>query len=147
LARLHRLVGDVEAAGTALDRAAATVGQTVWLPHVRLERARLLAGRDIDAAKREARAARPAAADRGLAGVVERVDELLTGLQGRSAYGLTRREREILALAVTGASAKDIATQLFVGERTVETHLANIYRKLDVRSRVELMARFGPGLP
>ncbi|WP_412539204.1 LuxR C-terminal-related transcriptional regulator [Longispora sp. K20-0274] len=54
--------------------------------------------------------------------------------------GLTRREQEVLELAVGGASAKDIAERLFIGERTVETHLANIYRKLGVRSRIELVA-------
>jgi DNA-binding CsgD family transcriptional regulator len=142
LARLHRLLDDPAAAAAALDRA--VVGPTVWLSHVLLERARLLADRDADAAKREAKAARQAAAERGLAGVVERADEVLTGLEGRSAFGLTRREREIMALAVTGVSAKDIAARLYVGERTVETHLANIYRKVNVRSRVELIARFGP---
>jgi DNA-binding CsgD family transcriptional regulator len=57
---------------------------------------------------------------------------------------LTRREREVLELAVTGLPARDIAARLYVGERTVETHLANIYRKLKVRTRVELIARFGP---
>ncbi|MEV6522838.1 LuxR C-terminal-related transcriptional regulator [Longispora sp. NPDC051575] len=54
--------------------------------------------------------------------------------------GLTRREQEVMELAVAGASAKDIAERLFIGERTVETHLANIYRKLGVRSRIELLA-------
>ncbi|WP_018348743.1 LuxR C-terminal-related transcriptional regulator [Longispora albida] len=56
--------------------------------------------------------------------------------------GLTRREREVLALAVAGDSARDIAARLFIGERTVETHLANIYRKAGVRSRVELLALY-----
>lgn len=49
-----------------------------------------------------------------------------------------------MAPAVTGVSAKDIAAQLYVGERTVETHLANIYRKLNVRRRGQLIARIGP---
>jgi DNA-binding CsgD family transcriptional regulator len=53
---------------------------------------------------------------------------------------LTRREQEVLVLAAGGASAKEIAERLVIGERTVETHLANIYRKLGVRSRVELVA-------
>ncbi|GIG61240.1 hypothetical protein Lfu02_56120 [Longispora fulva] len=58
--------------------------------------------------------------------------------------GLTRREQEVMELAVGGASAKDIAERLFIGERTVETHLANIYRKLGVRSRIELLALHRP---
>lgn len=58
-----------------------------------------------------------------------------------AAAGLTRREREVLDLALAGTSAKDIAASLFISERTAESHLANIYRKLHVRSRVELLAR------
>ena len=54
---------------------------------------------------------------------------------------LTRREREVARLAATGMSAKDIATALFVGERTVESHLASIYAKLGVSSKVELVRR------
>jgi DNA-binding CsgD family transcriptional regulator len=39
-------------------------------------------------------------------------------------------------------SRKEIAAALFVGERTVETHMASIYRKLNVRSRTDLITRF-----
>ena len=42
-------------------------------------------------------------------------------------------------LAAEGCSAKEIAEQLFIGERTVETHLANAYAKLGVGSKVELV--------
>ena len=52
---------------------------------------------------------------------------------------LTRREREVARLAAEGCSAKEIAEQLFIGERTVETHLANVYAKLGVGSKVELV--------
>lgn len=55
--------------------------------------------------------------------------------------GLTRREREVAALAVQGLSALEIARRLVIGERTAETHLANLYRKLGVGSRVELVRR------
>jgi DNA-binding CsgD family transcriptional regulator len=60
-----------------------------------------------------------------------------TGITGPEA--LTRREREVARLAANGCSAKEIATQLFIGERTVETHLANAYAKLGVASKVELV--------
>ena len=52
---------------------------------------------------------------------------------------LTRREREVARLAAEGCSAKEIAGHLFIGERTVETHLANAYAKLGVGSKVELV--------
>ena len=52
---------------------------------------------------------------------------------------LTRREREVASLAATGMSAKQIAAVLFVGERTVESHLASTYAKLGVSSKVQLI--------
>ncbi len=52
---------------------------------------------------------------------------------------LSRREREVAKLAAEGRSAKEIARELFIGERTVETHLANAYAKLGVGSKVELV--------
>lgn len=54
---------------------------------------------------------------------------------------LTRREREVARLAATGMTAKEIAQALFVGKRTVETHLASIYAKLGVESKVQLIRR------
>ena len=51
---------------------------------------------------------------------------------------LTRREREIAGRAASGASNADIAGQLHVSVRTVETHLQRVYRKLGVSSRQEL---------
>jgi DNA-binding CsgD family transcriptional regulator len=54
---------------------------------------------------------------------------------------LTRREREVARLAATGMSAKEIAAALFVGERTVESHLASVYAKLGVDSKLQLVHR------
>lgn len=51
---------------------------------------------------------------------------------------LTAREREIAELAATGASNRDISAQLYVSVRTVENHLATIYRKLGIKTRAEL---------
>lgn len=50
---------------------------------------------------------------------------------------LTDREREVVALLAQGLSNKDIAQKLYLSVRTVEGHLANIYGKLQVRSRTE----------
>lgn len=50
---------------------------------------------------------------------------------------LTEREREVLKLLAQGSSNKDIAQKLYLSVRTVEGHLANIYGKLQVKSRTE----------
>ncbi len=59
----------------------------------------------------------------------------------RGAGSLTRREREVARLAAAGQSAKEIATQLSIGERTVETHLARAYAKLGLASKIDLVRR------
>jgi len=50
---------------------------------------------------------------------------------------LSEREMEILKLAAKGMSNQDIAAQLYLSRRTVQAHLANIFRKIDVGSRTE----------
>jgi DNA-binding CsgD family transcriptional regulator len=54
---------------------------------------------------------------------------------------LTRREREIVHLARLGLTAPEMAKQLSISPRTAETHMANAYAKLGVRSKVELARR------
>jgi DNA-binding CsgD family transcriptional regulator len=58
---------------------------------------------------------------------------MLTG-----AASLTASERRVCRLAAEGLRNTDIAQALFVSLRTVETHLGNAYRKLDITSRAEL---------
>ncbi len=53
---------------------------------------------------------------------------------------LTKRESEIVALISCGHSNGDIAKMLFISEYTVKDHTKNIYRKLGVHSRFELIA-------
>lgn len=50
---------------------------------------------------------------------------------------LTDREREVIALLGKGASNKDIATELFITERTARTHVSNILGKLGLTSRTQ----------
>lgn len=56
-------------------------------------------------------------------------------------YGLTAREKEILAALANGSSYKVIAEKLFVTVDTVSTHLKHIYKKLQVHSQVEAVAK------
>ncbi len=45
--------------------------------------------------------------------------------------GLTPRETEVLRLMAEGLTKKEIATRLFLASSTVDTHIRNIYRKLN----------------
>lgn len=51
---------------------------------------------------------------------------------------LTAHELQVAALVVRGATNREAATALFVSPKTIDYHLGNIYRKLEVRSRTEL---------
>ncbi|MBA3533809.1 MAG: response regulator transcription factor [Ardenticatenales bacterium] len=56
----------------------------------------------------------------------------------REAYeALTEREQEVLALLAEGKSNKEIAESLIISDRTVQTHLSNIFGKMGVSSRTE----------
>lgn len=54
------------------------------------------------------------------------------------AYGITRREAEIIALAARGLSNKEIGAALYVSEATVKTHMYRILRKTGAGNRTEL---------
>jgi DNA-binding NarL/FixJ family response regulator len=58
-----------------------------------------------------------------------------------SDYGITTREKEVLQLLVDGLSKKQIADKLFVSFHTIDTHLRNIYAKLQVNSRSGAIAK------
>ena len=57
---------------------------------------------------------------------------------GTGVERLTEREREIARLVVDQRTNGEIAAQLFLGRKTVETHLRNIFAKLGVSSRVDV---------
>ena len=55
---------------------------------------------------------------------------------------LTEREGQILRLLMKGNSYKEIATEIFISVETLNSHVKNIYRKLNVHSRSELAAKY-----
>jgi DNA-binding CsgD family transcriptional regulator len=120
---LHQVVDDYE----AMDALALAA-----------EAAAVLA--DLHRARDESRLA--TAALQRSAELAERVGGLHTPVLARGAgvERLTAREREVALLVANGWSSRDVADHLGVSTRTVETHLARVYRKLGITSRSELAA-------
>ncbi len=56
-------------------------------------------------------------------------------------FELTRRERDVLNLLVQGLSNADISSKIYISEGTVKAHVHNIYTKLGVRSRLQLLSK------
>ncbi|NNN90913.1 helix-turn-helix transcriptional regulator, partial [Vibrio sp. 2-2(9)] len=52
---------------------------------------------------------------------------------------LTKREKQIITVLSMGASNQQIAEQLFVSENKVKTQLHNIFKKIDVKNRVQAL--------
>jgi len=93
--------------------------------------------------KRAAREAIEAALDGfeelGAATWVAKARAELGGIGGRTREdGLTPAEQRVAALVAEGRTNKEVAAALFLGERTVASHLTHIYAKLGIRSRTEL---------
>ncbi|MGP4112082.1 helix-turn-helix transcriptional regulator [Streptomyces sp. 4N509B] len=111
------------------------------------------------------RRAHAVAAALGAAPLRERIERLAVraGLdlaEGRTAsapppadpFGLTRREREVLALVAAGRSNRQIAQELFISPKTASVHVSNILAKLAVSGRGEAAAlahrlRLVPAVP
>lgn len=58
----------------------------------------------------------------------------------RAAVAITTRERDVLTLLVEGHTTADIAKALGIGVTTAQTHMKNLYRKLDVSSKAQATA-------
>ena len=58
-----------------------------------------------------------------------------------SGFNITKREREVLDLIVTGRTDRDISAALFISERTVSKHVSTILQKLDAVSRADAAVR------
>lgn len=72
------------------------------------------------------------------------ISELMIGnmaLEGESHKKLSDREMEVLELVSEGRTTKEIADQLFVSARTVDTHRVNMMKKLSVQNTAELIKK------
>ena len=142
-----------DAAVTGATKAVELLSGTGWRSH--LGRAYDVLGRSLAAAQLPGAVAslEQAAAIFAGCGTAWRRDRSVQALRrlgsgGRRAaaaalgpVSLSRREREVATLAARGMSVKAIAEALFIGERTVETHLSNAYAKLGVDSKLDLVRR------
>jgi DNA-binding CsgD family transcriptional regulator len=90
---------------------------------------------DVDAAEMEFDAARWIFQQLGARPDHTRVEGLSRALKPASAAGLSAREMQVLRLVARGKTNREIASALFISDRTVERHLSNIFNKLDLTSR------------
>ena len=154
----RRIEGLALAAEGALDDAVAALQRAV-AEHERsplpLELGRsLLALGQVQRRRRDAGAARQsvrAALDRfttlgAVPYVVLAQAELDKGARRGSGSVLTGSERQVAELVASGMTNREVATRLFASVRTVEGHIAAVYRKLGIRSRSELAGRLGKEL-
>jgi DNA-binding CsgD family transcriptional regulator len=79
--------------------------------------------------------------DKGTAVVIEAASVSDIAEMLMHAYGLTRRERQVLQRVIAGAPSSAIATQLHISVSTVQDHLQSLFAKVGVRSRGQLVAR------
>jgi DNA-binding NarL/FixJ family response regulator len=72
------------------------------------------------------------------------ISQLMVGnmsLEGDDPQQLSERELQVLQLVSDGKTTKEIADQLFVSSRTVETHRVNMMKKLGVQNTAELIKK------
>jgi non-specific serine/threonine protein kinase len=67
------------------------------------------------------------------------VKQEITAVNKENSDSLTNREREVAALVGLGKTNGEIATELVLSKRTVETHISNILSKLGLTSRAQIM--------
>jgi DNA-binding CsgD family transcriptional regulator len=107
-------------------------------------RCRVLIGRadqllgDVESARTELAEAGRLFSELGAAPAAAEVSRLMQ--PAATPGGLTAREVEVLRLVASGRSNTEIATELFLSEKTVARHLSNIFGKIDVSSRTAAAA-------
>jgi DNA-binding CsgD family transcriptional regulator len=132
IALLERAARSSEAAGDPFGRARSLLALGTLRRRAKQKRA-----------AREALEAALAGFDEiGAEGWAATVRTELGRIGGRSAVdGLTPAERRVADLVAAGRTNREVAAALFLGERTIASHLTRIYAKLGVRSRTELARR------
>lgn len=163
LARVSALIGELDRAQAEFEtalRVSEALRSRPCTARTQVAYAEMLDRRgrpgDADAGVAMASAAVAVARELGMPVLARRGDAILARLRPRGAAparrepvsqsrwdSLTQREREVVRLAVAGLQARAIGEKLFIGRRTVETHLANAYGKLGVSSRLELLRAAG----
>ena len=151
LGRLARVAGRLDEAAellrAAVDRNLAVRAR----PYVALSRLDLADVRHRQGALAEAAGLTRQAADDlrrlEMPGPLARADRLAAAVAAarRDADPLSDREREVRDLVVRALSNRDIATELVLSERTVESHVRSILAKLGCANRAELIARHAAG--
>jgi ATP/maltotriose-dependent transcriptional regulator MalT len=94
---------------------------------------------DEDTAELEFKGARKSFEELGAAPALSKLMDLTEPKQ-QAAGGLTGREVEVLSLLASGKTNREIAGDLFISEKTVARHVANIFVKLGVSSRAAATA-------
>lgn len=154
LARGHvaAAAGDDDAARMSFEDAVDSfrrIGAPFETARARLDLARTL-GRlgqtpaALDEVRRAVRAlgSVPAAFERSKASALEaQLQAAAPRKAGAPAAGLTRRELEVIRLIASGSSNARIGQRLFISGHTVHRHVANVFVKLNVRSRSAIVAR------
>jgi DNA-binding CsgD family transcriptional regulator len=159
-----RVLLDQGAASEAVakSREAARIEDEVGA-RVAASQSRILEGQALAAADRRDEAItvlQRAEADLAACGAVRYADEAARELRrlgrrvarrGRGVAaadaGLTGRELEVARLVMTGRTNREIAAELFLSEKTVETHLSHAFAKLGVSSRAALASVLARGAP
>ena len=139
--------GDVSEAASLLENAATqheTVGDAFGQARALLALGVVLRRERQKRAARDAIGAALGEFERlGAATWIEKAGAELGRIGGRTRVeGLTAAEQRVAVLVAQGRTNREVATALFLGQRTVETHLTHVYAKLGVRSRAELARRF-----
>jgi DNA-binding CsgD family transcriptional regulator len=129
---LERAVARHEAVGDPFGRARGLLALGVVRRRARQKRA----------AREAIEAALAGFEELGAASWVDTARRELGRVGGRTRVdGLTPAERRVADLVAEGRTNREVAATLFLGERTVASHLTRIYAKLGVRSRTELARR------